>query len=209
MIKQFVQVFKCQTGIYMITPLSYVVRNKDYIHHSYWNNHPLLEFNTYWKRHLNNKNHEPLIVKHWFDSLLWISESRTKIWLTFINLTVFFVYSIHRENNESLRNPWQNRIDEFNLNARHHQRTNSESAILNIILNFKMDAVASSELYIDWNANSISAALWLGEAKIPVAGGSHERMDERGEWLGVRTRVYCRRETNLFAIEAFSGELLV
>ena len=67
-----------------------------------------------------------------------------------------------------------------------------------------------SELYIDWNDNSINAALWLGEAKIPVAGGSHEQMaGERGEWFGVRMRVYCRRETNLFAIEAFSGELLV
>ena len=31
------------------------------------------------------------------------------------------------------------------------------------------------ELHIDWNANSISAALWLGEAKILVAGGIHER----------------------------------
>ena len=49
----------------------------------------------------------------------------------------------------------------------------------------------TSELYIDWNANSISAALLLGEAKILVAAGSHERARRV-----VRTRVYCRRETN-------------
>ena len=49
----------------------------------------------------------------------------------------------------------------------------------------------------------------LGEAKILVAGGI-----AMNEWTSeanrsIRTRVYCRRETNLFAIEAFSGELLV
>ena len=36
----------------------------------------------------------------------------------------------------------------------------------------------TSELYIDWNDNSISAALWLGEAKILVAGGMNEWTSE-------------------------------
>ena len=48
--------------------------------------------------------------------------------------------------------------------------------ILNILLCSSKLAffvsIQSSELYIDWNANSISAALWLAEAKILVACGS-------------------------------------
>ena len=129
MLKQFVQVFKCRTGLWwrrcrtlFETRITFITVTEITI--------PCLSLirvqNNIWII-------KPLIfVKYWFDSLLWISESRTVlIWLIFINLTVFFVYSIHHENNESLWNPWQNRIDEFNINARHDQRTNNESATLN------------------------------------------------------------------------------
>ena len=34
-------------------------------------------------------------------------------------------------------------------------------------------AMWTSELYKDWNDTSIRPAVWLGEAKLPAAGGSH------------------------------------